>query len=149
TPHYMSPEQAGGGLDIDTRTDVYSLGVLLYELLTGVTPYDPERLRSAALAEMQRIIREVEPPKPSTRLSQSTDTIASVAAQRRVDPRRLVPLLQGDLDWMVMKCLEKDRARRYETANGLADDVRRYLTGEAVLAAPPSLAYRARKFVRR
>jgi serine/threonine protein kinase/Tfp pilus assembly protein PilF len=149
TPEYMSPEQAEGSLDIDTRTDVYSLGVLLYELLTGTTPFNSNELRSAAYAEIQRIIREVEPPKPSTRLSHNTDTLASVAAKRHVEPRKLGTIIRGELDWIVMKALEKDRARRYETTNGLAMDVRRYLSGEAVLAAPPSTTYRFRKFVRR
>jgi serine/threonine protein kinase/tetratricopeptide (TPR) repeat protein len=149
TPEYMSPEQAEGSLDIDTRTDVYSLGVLLYELLTGSTPFSSHELRSAAYAEIQRIIREVEPPKPSTRISHNTDTIASVAACRHCEPRRLGAIIRGDLDWIVMKALEKDRTRRYETANGLAMDVGRYLAGEAVLAAPPSTVYRFRKFVRR
>ncbi len=149
TPEYMSPEQAEGNLDIDTRTDVYSLGVLLYELLTGTTPFTSKQLRSAAYAEIQRIIREVEPPKPSTRLSSNTDTIASVAAQRRIEPRKLGTLVRGELDWIVMKSLEKDRQRRYETANGLAMDLRRYLAGEAVVAAPPSTTYRIRKFVLR
>ncbi len=149
TPEYMSPEQAEGSLDIDTRTDVYSLGVLLYELLTGTTPFSGSDLRSAAYAELQRIIREVEPPKPSTRLSQNTDTLANVAAQRRAEPRSLGKLVRGDLDWIVMKTLDKDRQRRYETANALAMDVRRYLNGEAVTAAPPGTLYRARKFARR
>jgi serine/threonine protein kinase/tetratricopeptide (TPR) repeat protein len=149
TPEYMSPEQADlTALDVDTRTDVYALGVLLYELLTGVTPFDPTHLRSAAFAEMQRIIREVDPPKPSTRLS-TLDTLANVAACRQTEPRRLNLLIRGDLDWIVMRCLEKDRARRYETANGLADDIQRYLSGEPVQAAPPSRAYRLRKFTRR
>jgi len=149
TPEYMSPEQAEGNLDIDTRTDVYSLGVLLYELLTGTTPFSSKELRSAAYAEIQRIIREVEPPNPSTRLSQNTATIASVAAKRHTEPKRLGTLVRGELDWIVMRALEKDRQRRYETANGLAMDIRRYLTGEAVVAAPPSTAYRFKKFVRR
>jgi len=149
TPEYMSPEQAEGNLDIDTRTDVYSLGVLLYELLTGTTPFSSKELRSAAYAEIQRIIREVEPPKPSTRLSSNTDTIANVAAKRHTEPKRLGTMVRGDLDWIVMKALEKDRQRRYETANGLAMDIRRYLSGEAVVAAPPSHAYRLKKFVRR
>ena len=149
TPEYMSPEQAEGSLDIDTRTDVYSLGVLLYELLTGTTPFDSRGLRSAAFAEIQRIIREVDPPKPSTRLSQATQTLASVAAKRQTEPRKLNALVRGDLDWIVMKALEKDRSRRYETANGFAMDIRRYLSGEAVVAAPPSSGYRLRKFVMR
>jgi serine/threonine protein kinase/tetratricopeptide (TPR) repeat protein len=149
TPEYMSPEQAEGSLDVDTRTDVYSLGVLLYELLTGTTPFVGRELRSAAYAEIQRIIREVEPPKPSTRLSSNADTIASVAARRQVAPRRLGSIVKGELDWVVMKALEKDRQRRYDSANDFAADVRRYLTGEAVVAAPPSAWYRASKFVRR
>ncbi len=149
TPEYMSPEQAEGSLDIDTRTDVYSLGVLLYELLTGSTPFDSKSLRSAAYAEIQRIIREVEPPKPSTRLSQQTETIASVAANRRSEPGKLGTTIRGELDWIVMKALEKDRSRRYETANGLAADIQRYLAGEAVVAAPPSSGYRLRKLVQR
>ncbi|MCU0253228.1 MAG: tetratricopeptide repeat protein [Acidobacteria bacterium] len=149
TPEYMSPEQAEGSLDIDTRTDVYSLGVLLYELLTGATPFDGRELRSAAYGEMQRIIREVDPPKPSTRVSLGRDTIAKVAASRRLEPSSLGSTVRGELDWIVMKALEKDRRRRYETANGLAMDIQRYLNGEAVVAAPPSSAYRFRKFVRR
>ncbi|MBS0187452.1 MAG: serine/threonine protein kinase [Planctomycetes bacterium] len=149
TPEYMSPEQAEGSADIDTRSDIYSLGVLLYELLTGTTPFDSRSLRSAAYGEIQRIIREVDPPKPSTRLSESKDTLAGIAAKRHTEPGRLASTIRGELDWIVMKALEKDRARRYETANGLAMDVRRYLTGEPVVAAPPSRAYRVRKFVRR
>jgi tetratricopeptide (TPR) repeat protein len=149
TPEYMSPEQAEGNLDIDTRTDVYSLGVLLYELLTGTTPFTGKELRSAAFGEIQRIIREVEPPKPSTRLSANIDTIASVAAKRHTEPKRLGTVVRGELDWIVMKALEKDRQRRYETANGLAMDIRRYLSGEAVVAAPPSTAYRMKKFIKR
>jgi len=149
TPEYMSPEQAEGNLDIDTRTDVYSLGVLLYELLTGTTPFSGGELRSAGYAEIQRIIREVEPPKPSTRLSDSTATIASIAAHRHTEPKRLGTILRGELDWIVMRALEKDRQRRYETANGLAMDVRRYLDGEPVVAAPPSAAYRFKKLIRR
>jgi serine/threonine protein kinase/tetratricopeptide (TPR) repeat protein len=149
TPEYMSPEQAEGSLDIDTRTDVYSLGVLLYEMLTGSTPFDARGLRSAAYAEIQRIIRHVDPPKPSTRLSEATDTVASVAASRRTEPRKLGAIVRGELDWIVMKALDKDRTRRYETANSLAADVLRYLSGDAITAAPPSTTYRVRKFVSR
>jgi serine/threonine protein kinase len=148
TPEYMSPEQAEGSLDVDTRTDVYSLGVLLYELLIGATPFDSRRLRSAAYDELRRIIREDEPERPSTRLSHS-DTLTSIAARRRIEPARLGTAVRGDLDWIVMKCLEKDRSRRYETAESLAADLARHLAGQAVLAAPPSGAYRLRKFVRR
>jgi len=149
TPEYMSPEQAEGSLDIDTRTDVYALGVLLYEILTGATPFDSRSLRSAAFAEIQRIIREVEPPTPSTRLTQGRETIAGIAASRRSDPKRLSSLIRGELDWIVMKALEKDRQRRYETATGLGQDILRYLSGDAVVAAPASRVYRVRKFVRR
>ncbi len=149
TPEYMSPEQANlNGLDIDTRSDVYSLGVLLYELLTGATPFDPKQLRSAAFGEIQRIIREVNPPKPSARLS-TLENLANVAACRQTDPRRLGATVRGDLDWIVMKCLEKDRSRRYESASSLAADVHRHVLGEAVAAAPPSAIYRSTKFVRR
>jgi serine/threonine protein kinase/tetratricopeptide (TPR) repeat protein len=149
TPEYMSPEQAEGGLDIDTRTDVYSLGVLLYELLSGVTPFDAKTLRSAAFAELQRIIREVDPPKPSTRLLQSHDTLAGIAAKRRTEPRRLTSTIRGELDWIVMKALEKDRGRRYDSAGNLAADVSHYLDGRPVDAAPPKASYRFRKFARR
>jgi tetratricopeptide (TPR) repeat protein len=149
TPEYMSPEQAEGSIDIDTRTDVYSLGVLLYELLTGTTPFSGRDLRSAAYGEIQRIIREIEPPVPSTRLSQSTDTIVGIAAKRHTEPRQLGSTIRGELDWIVMKAMEKDRHRRYPTADGLAMDIRRFLTGEAVIAGPPGAAYRVKKFVSR
>jgi serine/threonine protein kinase/tetratricopeptide (TPR) repeat protein len=150
TPEYMSPEQAEmSGLDIDTRADVYALGVLLYELLTGTTPFDGKELRRAAYAEIQRIIREVEPPRPSTRLSTLGETLTGVAARRGIEPKKLGALLRGDLDWIVMKCLEKDRTRRYETANGIAADVQRYLKDEPVEASPPSATYRLRKLARK
>ena len=150
TPLYMSPEQAGqSGLDVDTRSDIYSLGVLLYELLTGTTPFDKERLREVGYDEMRRIIREEEPPKPSTRLSTLGQVAATISTQRQSEPKQLRRLIRGELDWIVMKALEKDRNRRYETANGLAMDVQRYLHDEPVMACPPSAAYRFRKFARR
>jgi serine/threonine protein kinase len=149
TLEYMSPEQARlNQLDIDTRTDIYSLGVLLYELLTGCTPFDGKRLRSAAFDEMLRIVREEDPPRPSTRLS-GAETLPSIAASRSVEPARLSRTIRGELDWIVMKALEKDRGRRYETANDFAQDLRRYLDDESVRACPPSTSYRFRKFVRR
>ena len=150
TPLYMSPEQAQlSGLDVDTRADAYSLGVLLYELLTGTTPFDGDRLKRAGYDEMRRIIREEEPPRPSARLSTRRQQASTVSEKRRSDPRRLSRLLRGELDWVVMKCLEKDRTRRYETVDALAKDVERYLADEPVQACPPSAAYRLRKFVRR
>ncbi len=150
TPVYMSPEQAQfSDLDIDTRTDIYSLGILLYELLTGATPLDSEELRSKGYAEMQRIIQEEEPPKPSTKLSTMGDALTGVAAYRQSSPDSLRKSVKGDLDWIVMKCLEKNRTRRYGTANGLAADLKRHLDNEPVVARPPSTAYRFQKAWRR
>jgi serine/threonine protein kinase len=149
TLEYMSPEQAAlNQLDIDTRSDIYSLGVLLYELLTGTTPLERQRLKTAALLEALRVIREEEPARPSTRLS-TTDELPAIAARRGLEPKKLSGLMRGELDWMVMKALEKDRNRRYETANGFAQDIQRYLADEPVLACPPSAGYRLRKFARR
>ena len=150
TPLYMSPEQAAlSGLDVDTRSDIYSLGVLLYELLTGTTPFDKDRFQEAGYDEIRRIIREEEPPRPSTRISTLGEAATALSTRRKSDPRRLSQLFRGEIDWIVMQCLEKDRNRRYQTANSLAMDVQRYLRDEPVLACPPSAGYRFRKFARR
>jgi tetratricopeptide (TPR) repeat protein len=149
TPTYMSPEQADPScMDIDTRTDVYALGVILYEMLVGSPPIDAKQFKRGALLEMLRMVREVDPPRPSTKLS-TAETLPSIAASRDIEPEQLKRALRGELDWIVMKALEKDRTRRYETASGLAADVMRHLVHEPVLAAPPSRIYRMRKFVRK
>lgn len=149
TFEYMSPEQAElNNLDVDTRSDIYALGVILYELLTGTVPFSRKQLESAGFAEMLRVIKEDEPPKPSTRLSASKE-LKNVAASRHTEPAKLSKLIRGDLDWITMKALEKDRARRYETANGLARDIQRFLNDEPVEACPPSAVYRIRKFARK
>src|SRR6266498_3075129 len=151
TPAYMSPEQATlSSVDVDTRTDIYSLGVLLYELLTSSTPFETEELLKAGLDEIRKVIREQEPLRPSTRLGKMPGAdLTTVAQQRQSEPPRLIHTIQGDLDWIVMKALEKDRTRRYETANGLALDVKRFLENEPVLARPPSRLYKFQKMVQR
>ncbi len=150
TPQYMSPEQADSdGADIDTRTDVYSLGVLIYELLVGTTPLDARSLRSAAFDAMRRMISEQDPPRPSTRLNGLGQTLATVATNRRTDAKRLGQALQGELDWIVMRAMERDRTRRYDTAAALADDLDRFLAGDPVQAGPPGVEYRLRKLARK
>ncbi len=149
TPAYMSPEQADPtSMDIDTRTDVYALGVMLYELLTGSPPIDAKQFQRGAIVEMLRMVREVDPPRPSTKLSTAV-ALPNIAAKRSIEPARLSKMLQGELDWVVMKALEKDRTRRYETANGFARDIQRFLADKVVEARPPSRGYRLKKFVKR
>src|SRR5215813_6955018 len=147
TPAYISPEQAEmSGLDVDTRADIYSLGVLLYELLVGQTPFDAKEMMKGGLDALRRIIREKEPLRPSTKLNTlSGEARTTTGKRRQTEVSKLVHQLQGDLDWIVMKCLEKDRTRRYETANGLAMDIQRYLADEPVNARPPSAAYKLQK----
>jgi serine/threonine protein kinase len=150
TPEYMSPEQAEmSGLDVDTRSDIYSLGIMLYELLVGVLPFDAQDLRSGGIDKILRIIRETDPPKASSRLSGLDDTRTSIAEHRKTDLASLCKELKGDLDWIIMKAMEKDRTRRYESANGLTVDIQRYLNNEPILARPPNTGYRLSKFFRR
>jgi serine/threonine protein kinase len=150
TPEYMSPEQADGrGFNVDATTDIYSLGVLLYELLVGVLPFDSNQLRRAGYLEILRVIREEEPPKPATRLRTLGDAAAEIAGRRDTNPGTLSRQLRGDLEWITLRALEKERERRYSSAAEFASDIERHLRDEPVLAGPPRLAYRARKFVRR
>ena len=150
TPTYTSPEQAGGGRDVDTRTDIYSLGVLLYELLTGKTPFDTSELVRSGWEAMRRTIQESEPDRPSTRLTTlSPEELSEIAKRRRTDPPKLIHIIRGDLDWIIMKCLEKERARRYATCSSLAEDLERHLKHEPVVARPASTVYRLQKMVRR
>lgn len=150
TPEYMSPEQAEmGGIDIDTRTDVYAVGVVLYELLTGVLPLEAKSFTDQGLDEIRRVVREVEPPKPSSRVTHLGGSSTNAAGARKTDPGHLVRMLRGDLDWIVLKALDKNRTRRYQTINALALDIKRYLADEPVSAGPPSTTYRVRKFARR
>lgn len=156
TPEYMAPEQASGsGVDIDTRADVYSLGVIIYKLLVGSTPFDSSQLRSGTPQSLRDLLQDTDPPKPSTKLrtllgtASEGGTGSQIAKQRRIDPKQLSRVLRRDLDWILLKCLDKDRSRRYPTAAALADELQRYLTDQPVEAGPPSAAYRARKFVRR
>ena len=150
TPGYISPEQADPSvLDVDVRTDVYSLGVILYELLTASTPFDPKQWKTKPFHEVLRQLREDDPPRPSTRMNAEVETSACTTENRKTEPDQLVRQLRGDLDWITLKALEKDRSRRYDSCSELAEDIRRYLEDRPVLATPPSFRYRAGKFIRR